>query len=44
MRCVFQARGRTPIDRRVRHERGDQVLIAAISGAAPNMLIIRFRL
>src|SRR5205085_5803054 len=46
-RCaVFSRRegGRRQTGWRVRHERGDQVLIAAISGAAPNMLIIRFRL
>ena len=28
----------------VRLERGDQVLIAAISGPTPNIVIIRFRL
>ena len=43
-RAVFwRHRGRVPTDR-LGLERGDQVLIAAISGPAPNMLIIRFRL
>ena len=32
------------IDWRVRLERGDQALIAAISGPAPKIAIIRFRL
>jgi hypothetical protein len=32
------------IDRRARFARGDQVLIAAISGPTPQILIIRFRL
>src|SRR5262245_55150226 len=45
-RCVFRVRGprRRQTDWRVRVERGDQVLIAAISGPTPKIVIIRFRL
>jgi hypothetical protein len=45
-RCVSQALGprRWLVDRRVRFARGDQVLIAAISGPTPKIVIIRFRL
>jgi len=32
------------VDRRLRLERGDQVLIAAISGPTPKIVIIRLRL
>jgi hypothetical protein len=35
---------RRQTDWRVRVKRGDQVLIAAISGATPKIVIIRFRL
>ena len=46
-RVVFSRReNRDAEDRhwRVRLERGDQVLIAAISGPTPKIVIIRFRL
>jgi hypothetical protein len=46
-RCVFpgcDGRDAGLIDWRVRLERGDQVLIAAISGPTPKILIIRLKL
>jgi hypothetical protein len=45
--CVSQGVGaETPIDRlgRLQPDRGNQVLIAAISGPTPKIVIIRFRL
>jgi hypothetical protein len=46
MRRVFVGVGprRRLVDQRVRLDRGDQNLIAAISGRTPKIAIIRFRL